>query len=399
MPNQSFSAGTPFNLNTSVWFKTGFDFAGWSTSTGVQAVAYTQNQSMTLYANLTIYAQWTAKVYAITYSNNGGTGVASVASQNYTHGSAAITSFATVGAMTRTGYTFGGWSATPTGTTALTTLTPTANQTLYAIWTARSFNIAFNGNTSTSGSMSNLSMVSGTAKALTINSFAKTGHRFTGWNSLANGSGAAYSDTQTITLFSDTTTVILYAQWVILPPATPTLTALAFNESATVSITSSALGTTTVGAVTSYIVTALDSSGNPVPGPLTCTVVPSATSCIIDGLTNGTAYKFSVVANNSTGSSPTAVTATTVTPRPYVVTYSVVNGGTVSPTTANFDMGSPVTLPLPVRDGYSFTGWFTSASGGTLVGLNAAGYSPPADITLFLCLYYLCIISLNRSII
>jgi uncharacterized repeat protein (TIGR02543 family) len=66
-----------------------------------------------------------------------------------------------------------------------------------------------------------------------------------------------------------------------------------------------------------------------------------------------------------------------------VVTYSVVNGGTVSPTSANFDMGSPVTLPLPVRAGYSFTGWFTSASGGTLVGLNAAGYSPPSDITLY----------------
>jgi uncharacterized repeat protein (TIGR02543 family) len=213
MANQSFSAGTPFNLSTSVWYKDGHDFAGWSATAGVQPILYTQNQSVTLYGNLSIYAQWTAKVYTVTYSNNGGAGAASIASQNYTFGSAAITSFPTVGTMTKTGYTFGGWATTQTGTSALTTLTPTGNQTLYAIWTARPFNISFNGNTSTSGTMSNLPMVSGTAKALTANAFLKTGFRFNGWNTTANGSGTNYSDTQTVTLYSDTSTVVLFAKW------------------------------------------------------------------------------------------------------------------------------------------------------------------------------------------
>jgi uncharacterized repeat protein (TIGR02543 family) len=187
-------------------------------------------------------------VYAITYANNGGTGVPSVASQNYTYGSPAITSFATIGAMTRTGYTFGGWSATPTGTTALTTLTPTANQTLYAIWTAKTFNIVFNGNTSTSGSMSNLSMVAGVAKVLTENAFLKTGFAFEGWNTSAAGNGVSYQDLQSVTIFSDTNTVTFFAQWSELKPATPVISSvISGNESVTVSVTSG-----TVSCITAF---------------------------------------------------------------------------------------------------------------------------------------------------
>ena len=107
MANQTFSAGTPFNLSANVWYKTGYDFIGWSATAGTQSVLYTDKQSVTLYANTNIYAQWQAAVYQVTYNNNGGNGQASIASQNYTYGTAAITSFATVGAMTRTGYTFG----------------------------------------------------------------------------------------------------------------------------------------------------------------------------------------------------------------------------------------------------------------------------------------------------
>jgi hypothetical protein len=129
--------------------------------------------------------------------------------------------------------------------------------------------------------MSNLAMVSGTAKALTANAFSKTGFRFSNWNTVANGTGISYNDTQTVTLFSDTTTVTLFAQWSIRLPATPTLTAIAGNETATITITSLAGATSTAGAVTSYTVTALDASGNPVPGPLTCTVTPADTSCVI----------------------------------------------------------------------------------------------------------------------
>ena len=44
------------------------------------------------------------------------------------------------------------------------------------------------------------------------------------------------------------------------------------------------------------------------------------------------------------------------------------NGGTVSPTSKTVTNGSGYgALPTPTRSGYSFDGWFTAASGGTLV--------------------------------
>lgn len=51
----------------------------------------------------------------------------------------------------------------------------------------------------------------------------------------------------------------------------------------------------------------------------------------------------------------------------YVVTFDA-NGGNCSVSTATVATGNPIgTLPTPTRDGYTFSGWFTSASGGTQV--------------------------------
>ena len=48
--------------------------------------------------------------------------------------------------------------------------------------------------------------------------------------------------------------------------------------------------------------------------------------------------------------------------------YYDANGGTVSPTSKNVTYNSTYgTLPNPTRTGYTFTGWYTSASGGTKV--------------------------------
>lgn len=59
------------------------------------------------------------------------------------------------------------------------------------------------------------------------------------------------------------------------------------------------------GSITSYTVTAG-------PGGKTCTATAPATSCVVEGLTNGTEYSFMVVANNAAGAGPasSAVKAT-----------------------------------------------------------------------------------------
>ena len=63
----------------------------------------------------------------------------------------------------------------------------------------------------------------------------------------------------------------------------------------------------------------------------------------------------------------------------YTITYDA-NGGSCSTTSEN---ASSVALPTPTRDGYTFNGWYTAATGGTLVGAAGDSYAPSADITLY----------------
>jgi uncharacterized repeat protein (TIGR02543 family) len=377
MPSQTFVAGTAFTLSPNLWYKTGYTFAGWSASNGVQSVLYTDAQSVTFFGNISIYAQWTPNVYVITYSPNGGSGTASIASQNYTYGAAAITTFPTVGTMVKSGYSFAGWSATAGGTTPLTTLTPAAFQTLYAIWTPNPYVVTFIGNSSTGGSTAAQTINAGTSTSLTANGFTRTGYSFAGWNTSADGTGTtSYTNTQTATVYS---ALSLYAQWTILNPSVPTISVAGGNGIATVSITSSETNTATAGAPSSYTITAYAGT----TAISTCTVIPTATSCIVTGLTNGTAYTFKAFATNTTGSA-TSVASAAITPAPYTVTYNA-GVGTVTTTSTNttFNVGTPVTLPTPTANGYTFTGWFTAATGGSFVGSPNSTYSPASSLTLY----------------
>jgi|GEM_PF-5459286 len=54
--------------------------------------------------------------------------------------------------------------------------------------------------------------------ALTANAFTRTGYTFTGWNTVAGGTGTSYANGAT---YPFTASVTLYAQW-MSPLATPT---------------------------------------------------------------------------------------------------------------------------------------------------------------------------------
>ena len=163
------------------------------------------------------------------------------------------------------------------------------------------------------------------------------------------------------------------------PLSPPTVSAAAGNARATITV-----GAAAGESPTSFTVTALDNSGVALNPAKTCTVTSPATSCVITGLTNGTTYKFSAVANLSGQSSTATTTATGVAPAAPIVTYNA-NSGTVGPSNTStldiaFNAGTPVVHPLPVRAGFNFTGWYNA--GGTLIGQNAANYEPAATITL-----------------
>jgi len=70
------------------------------------------------------------------------------------------------------------------------------------------------------------------------------------------------------------------------------------------------------------------------------------------------------------------------TPLQYTVTYNA-NGGSVSPSSASVNQGSSVTLPTPTRTNYTFDGWYTATTGGSLVGAGGNSYTPTANITIY----------------
>ncbi len=66
----------------------------------------------------------------------------------------------------------------------------------------------------------------------------------------------------------------------------------------------------------------------------------------------------------------------------YTVTYNA-NGGSVSPASDTVDSSGNVTLPTPTWAGHQFDGWYTAATGGTLVGNAGATYAPSSSTTIF----------------
>ena len=107
-------------------------------------------------------------------------------------------------------------------------------------------------------------------------------------------------------------------------PSTPTsVTATAGNESAQVSWTASANSAT-------YVVTSD-------PGGFTCTT--ASTTCSVTGLTNGTAYTFTVIGRNATGDSSASSASTSVTP-----IASVPSVTSVLPATGSTAGGTTVTI-------------------------------------------------------
>lgn len=245
------------NASTFGLYKTGYSFAGWGTKASGGTIFDDGDATLIpskINSNIkngscstTLYAQWKANTLTVNYNVNGGSinsdkyklsssllyyissgkKVDDIWTYNETHENGLYNS-GTFG-IYKTGYSFAGWGTKSSSGTVLDQnnedLKPTdintnikngnCSTTLYAQWKANSYKIAFNGNGSTSGSMSNLAMTYGSAKNLTANAFSKTGYTFNGWNTKANGTGTAYVDKASVKNLTSTKdgTVTLYAQW------------------------------------------------------------------------------------------------------------------------------------------------------------------------------------------
>lgn len=113
--------------------RTGYTFSKWNTASGGTGTSYSAGGSYTANAAATLYAQWTANKYTITFNANGGTGGPTTQTKTY-----GVTLTLSTSKPTRTNYTFKGWSTSKTATTATyaagASFTTNANTTLYAVW-------------------------------------------------------------------------------------------------------------------------------------------------------------------------------------------------------------------------------------------------------------------------
>ena len=180
---QNFLCGRETALTSNRFARAGYGFANWTNATGT---VYADGEKVTDLAaeNATndLYAAWTPNKYWVAFEGNGADG-GKMDNQEFTYDVAqALTS----NAFTRTGHAFAGWATNETGKAVysdgavLSNLAAEtdATNTLWATWTAKSYEISFNS-------------AGGSAVGPVTNEFGKvtsapaeptrTGHQFAGW--------------------------------------------------------------------------------------------------------------------------------------------------------------------------------------------------------------------------
>ena len=180
-------------------------------------------------ADATVSAEFTPNYYTVSFDANGGEGEA-MAAQTFTYDEAKSL---TANTYTRTGYDFAGWNTVAAPTTEnpgtvytdvqeVQNLTAEANGTvtLYAQWTPHTYAVSFDANGGEGEAMANQSFTyDEAAKALTANTYTRTGYDFAGWNTVAapteQNPGTTYTNGQEVqNLTAEANgTVTLYAQW------------------------------------------------------------------------------------------------------------------------------------------------------------------------------------------
>ncbi len=184
---------------------TAFDAIGNNLFSGSSKVDLVAGQS----AEIVITMDYSG-FYVIFNTNGGGT-----ISTKYVESGGILT---TPTVPVKTGYAFGGWYSDADFIALWNFSTDTVNSdvTLYAKWTANTYSLTFDGNGSSGGAMTNLSVDYDGTVSLTSNGYTLTGYTFIGWNTASNGSGIYYADTASYT-HTTAGNITLYAQWQVLP--------------------------------------------------------------------------------------------------------------------------------------------------------------------------------------
>ncbi len=293
------------NLSSNGYTKLGHSFSGWSTSSSASSPSYYNNQnviniSLVPNGTVTFFAVWSANSYTITFNANGGVGGTSVSMQ---YGSAL-----SAPSVSRTGYSFMGWSP------EVPVSVPAANTTYTAQWDEKSYTITFDANGGAGGSGGSMTYGS----ALNAPAVSKPGYTLTGWQPTVPATVPAANTTYT-------------AQWSV---AHYNITFDANGGNGTTNNSMLYGAALTPPAVTKDGYTFLGWS------PEVPATVPSSNTIYT--------AQWALSSNNLT---------------------LLANGG-IGGTSVMLNFGTPITPPIVSRDGYLFTGWLPALPATVVDGFN-----------------------------
>ena len=152
--------------------RTGYTFIAWNTSNSSNII-FDFNSPFS--QNTTVYAQWSANNYSVHFDSNTST---DVSDQSVAYGQTA----SEPASLTRTGYTFLGWSTEPDSLVAwdFTLNRIYGETTLYGIWMANAYTVTFKD---AQGTVISTQTVTNTTPIPQPNKPLLNGYRFTHWSS------------------------------------------------------------------------------------------------------------------------------------------------------------------------------------------------------------------------
>ena len=187
--------------------KEGYTFAEWT----YNGAAWDFESDTVPAGNITLVAKWTANSYKIVFHANDGSETTKEQSVTYDEKTALEDN-----TFTRNGYTFAGWATEENGAVAYlngATVINLASESgaevhLYAVWTANSYTVTFDGNAGTVQGIGSKQVTFGSAYG-TLPTATRTGYTFLGWFT-AQTDGTRVTD---VSVVNTATAHTLYAQW------------------------------------------------------------------------------------------------------------------------------------------------------------------------------------------
>jgi uncharacterized repeat protein (TIGR02543 family) len=301
-------------------------------------------------ADTTLYAQWTAITYYISYDANSGTGTMSNSFHTYDD-----PKNLTENNYSRTGYTFSRWNTLSNGTgtsyldkASVKNLSSTqgAIVTLYVIWQGIPFTVTYNSNGGT-GTMSTSNHTYGTSSTLSEVLFSYHGYDFVNWNTRSDGTGSSYENEDDATTLTTLSNLDLYARW------TPKTTIVTLDPNYS-GAPSSQLDT-----ITATYGMSMPSTPSNIPGTRTGYSFNGYYDTS-DSSGGNQYYNGSMVSSKDWDKIDQA---TTLYARwsiiPYTITYVKNNGDANTTSYYNITSGS-ITLISVTRSDYTFGGWYNN---------------------------------------